>query len=236
MRSKELPLLTSTTSDASIAAGSRGEIDLAQYPTNTLENGLRNKGIRLVAGVDEVGRGPLAGPVVAAAIIMPQELTELWVPKIRDSKQLSARRRHFLSDKIASSAVSVGIAAISNQVIDRVGIVKATNMAMEEALACLDPRPEYALIDGRDHLDLSVPFETIVKGDETCFSIACASIVAKVARDNLMALLDDRFPGWGFAAHKGYPTLHHLRQLAALGPSSIHRLSYAPVAACTARN
>ncbi len=203
---------------------------MAQYPTTKLEDGLRCKGMKLIAGVDEVGRGPLAGPVVAAAVIMPQELSEAWVPYIKDSKQLSPQRRHFLSEEIIASAVSVGVASISSQVIDCIGIVRATNLAMEEALVSLDPRPVYALVDGRDHLNLSVPFETVIKGDETCFSIACASIVAKVARDNLMALLDERLPGWGFAAHKGYPTLRHLEQLAALGPSSIHRLSYGPVA------
>ena len=209
---------------------------MVQYPTTKLEDGLRIKGIRLIAGIDEVGRGPLAGPVVAAAVIMPQELSGPWVAYVRDSKQLSPGRRHFLNDYIVDFAISVGIGATSNQVIDQIGIVKATNLAMEEALSSLDPRPEYALVDGKDHIHLSVPFETIVKGDEICFSIACASIVAKVARDTLMALLDERLPGWGFAAHKGYPTLLHLKQLAALGPSSIHRFSYGPVASYILEN
>ncbi|MSQ15151.1 MAG: ribonuclease HII [Dehalococcoidia bacterium] len=209
---------------------------MVRFPDTKLEDGLRIKGIRLIAGVDEVGRGPLAGPVVAAAVIMPQELSAPWVSHVRDSKQLSPGRRHILNENILDAAISVGVAAMSNQVIDQVGIVRATNLAMEEALSCLDPRPDYALVDGRDHLQLGVPFETIVRGDETCFSIACASIVAKVARDNLMALLDQRLPGWGFAAHKGYPTLLHLRQLAALGPSSIHRYTYGPVAAYILEN
>lgn len=203
---------------------------MSRYPTTVYEDSAREMGHSLIAGVDEVGRGPLAGPVVAAAVILPRELDGPWIAEVRDSKQLSARQRRLLSAYIVDSAISVGLGAISNVVIDRVGIVRATRMAMEQAIEFLDPQAEYAFVDGRDCVPQTIPCTTVIKGDELSLSIACASIVAKVARDNLMCLLDQRFPGWKFAAHKGYATGLHLRQLELLGPSPLHRMSYSPFA------
>ena len=184
-------------------------------------------GARLVAGVDEVGRGPLAGPVVAAAVILdPQRIP----PGLDDSKKLAAHTREALFNAILAGAqVSIGLADVAE--IDRDNIRVASLRAMRRAVLGLDKRPCLALIDGRDRPDLECPTEAVVSGDALCLSIAAASIVAKVARDRLMIRLARRFPGYGFERHKGYGTAEHHDALRRLGPCPIHRRSFAPVSA-----
>jgi ribonuclease HII len=178
-----------------------------------------------VCGVDEAGRGPLAGPVVASAVILnPHNTPE----GLNDSKALSgAAREHLLNIILQTSHVAVGIA--EPEEIDRINILAASMIAMQRAVAGLPDLPEAALIDGNKAPDLGCKVETIVKGDAKSLSIAAASIVAKVTRDKLMVRANDRFPGYGFARHKGYPTQYHRDQLNILGPCPIHRRSYAPV-------
>lgn len=180
-----------------------------------------------IAGVDEAGRGPLAGPVVAAAVILrpDQPLTGL-----ADSKKLGAARREYLDGRIRASALDCAIAMVSAGEIDQENILNASLRAMREALHALNPLPDRALIDGnRCPGDLRCPAEAIVRGDATEPAISAASILAKVARDRLMRDLDARYPGYGFARHKGYPTQAHLDALDRLGPCPEHRLSFAPV-------
>ncbi len=180
-----------------------------------------------VCGVDEAGRGPLAGPVVASAVILdPHNL-----PKgLNDSKALSAtRREHMLNEIMDKASVSIGIA--EPEEIDRINILAASMTAMSRAVAGLPREPIAALIDGNRMPDLRVPGQAIVKGDARSLSIAAASIVAKVTRDRLMVLADRRYPGYGFAGHKGYPTNAHREALERLGACPIHRRSYAPVKA-----
>jgi len=180
-------------------------------------------GERFVAGVDEVGRGPLAGPVGVAAVILSQEAP----PGIADSKTLDAARREALFPLILESALSVSIAFASAEEIDRYNIRGATLRAMARAVAGLAIRPDFALIDGRDLPEaLGCPGRAIIDGDALCLSIAAASIVAKVARDRLMARLDPHFPGYGFSRHAGYATAAHRAALERLGLTPIHRRSF----------
>lgn len=198
-------------------------------PTFTEEKILQAEGYRLVAGVDEVGRGALVGPVVAAALILPQRLRARWRDKVRDSKQLSPAAREFLSVCIREAAISTGIGIISPEVIDERGIAKATRLAMKAAIDQLVPRPDYLLIDYLRLPEVPIPQRGITDGDSLCFSISCASIVAKVARDRLMVELDGLYPGYGLAGHKGYGTKAHLDCLKRLGPCPLHRRSFLPV-------
>ena len=195
-------------------------------PDFAFERALIRGGRRLVAGVDEVGRGPLAGPVgVAAVILDPDDPPE----GVDDSKALSAARREALSELIFAKAASVAIAFASVAEIDALNIRGATLLAMARAVAALSPRADFALIDGRDAPPgLCCPARAIVGGDGRSMSIAAASIVAKVARDALMARLDGECPGYGFAAHAGYCTRAHLEALARLGPTPFHRRSFRP--------
>jgi ribonuclease HII len=181
-------------------------------------------GARYVAGVDEVGRGPLAGPVgVAAVILSPGALLN----GIDDSKKLDRARREALFPRILESALAVSVVFATHEEIDRYNIRGATLRAMARALAGLSVRPDFALIDGRDLPDpLPCPGEAIIDGDALCLSIAAASIVAKVARDRLMARLDPHFPGYGFSAHAGYATSAHREALQRLGPTPLHRRSF----------
>ncbi len=182
----------------------------------------------VLAGVDETGRGCWAGPVVAAAVILPDQ----WCPAhLNDSKKLSAARREALCGEILASALSWGACAVSPAEIDRVNILQATLRAMARSLHKLDCAPDLVLVDGLQVPDVPWPAEAVVKGDATSACIAAASILAKVFRDRIMTVWDRKYPGYGFAAHKGYGAATHQVALAALGPCRIHRFSYKPVAA-----
>ncbi|MBI4336230.1 MAG: ribonuclease HII [Chloroflexi bacterium] len=200
-------------------------------PTWRHERALWRRGFGRVAGIDEVGRGPLAGPVMAAAVVLPPHYKAPWVAGLRDSKMLSPRQREALDPLIRRAALAFGVGAASVEEIDTLGIVGATRAAMLRALDQLAPGPDSLLVDALRLPEAGLPCEALVHGDALCCSIAAASVVAKVARDRLMAELDGQYPGYGLAAHKGYPTPEHLRQLACLGPSPIHRRSFGPVRA-----
>lgn len=188
----------------------------------------------MLAGVDEAGRGPLAGPVVAAAVILPRSwvlegIPEAWAG-LNDSKQLSeGRREGFFTGLVAHPEVRHAIASVDPSVIDAINILQATHRAMNQALAALGGDVEHALVDGRPVRTLRLPQTALVKGDSLSYSIAAASVLAKVTRDRVMREADARWPGYGFAVHKGYPTPEHLEAIARLGPSPIHRLSFAPL-------
>jgi ribonuclease HII len=193
------------------------------------EEGLRARGYQLVAGIDEAGRGSLAGPVVAGAVILPSLPAVDWMEEIRDSKQLTALRREKLFERIREVALAVGAGVVSQKVIDNKGIVKATRLAMRAAVQQLNPAPDFLLIDYLKVPEIKLPQWGIVDGDALCLSIACASIIAKVIRDRLMATLDEKYPGYGLARHKGYGTKSHLECLERLGPCPIHRRTFQPV-------
>ena len=201
--------------------------DSKSSPTFDLECAATTNGLSPVAGVDEAGRGPWAGPVVAAAVILDPENIPAG---LNDSKALSPVRRDELFAQIRSSAI-VGIAIGSVERIDRENILSATMWAMATALSNLTTRPALALIDGNREPDTDINCRAVIKGDATCLSIAAASIIAKVTRDRLMCDLDSKYPGYGFAAHKGYGTARHAEALLTLGPCSAHRQSFAPVRA-----
>ncbi len=201
-------------------------------PSFLFEEDLWAQGAELVAGVDEVGRGPLAGPVVAAAVILPAKATFPWLERVRDSKALSPRRREELSQRIRNQAIAFGIGVVPHHGVDALGIVKATCAAMQAALGELSTQPDFALIDAMHVPECSLSQRAIVRGDSLSLSIACASIVAKVARDRLMLDAERRFDGYGFAHNKGYATREHLDALIRLGPCAIHRRTFAPVRAC----
>ena len=181
------------------------------------------QGIEHVAGIDEAGRGPLAGPVVAAAVVFPREQ---WIEGIDDSKKLSEEKRATLFDLIMKSACTIGVGIVSHERIDEINIYQATMKAMAEAVVQLSPVPGHLLIDGPRYHDASIPFTPIVDGDAKCFSIAAASIIAKVTRDRMMVEYDRQFPQYGFAQHKGYGTPQHLAALRTFGPCAIHRRSF----------
>jgi ribonuclease HII len=189
----------------------------------------KDNGFSFVAGVDEVGRGCLAGPVVASAVIMSCDKRSAWFRKVRDSKLLSSEQREYLFPLIHEAAVSIGTGVVYPDMIDAYGMTKAVQLAMKKALIALSPRPEFVLIDYFSIPDLDLPNKGVEDGDTLCFSIACASVVAKVFRDRLMTALDARFPGYGLARHKGYGTEEHVSNLRKLGPSPIHRSSFRPV-------
>ncbi|MFC2001276.1 ribonuclease HII [Chloroflexota bacterium] len=190
---------------------------------------LEAQGYRLIAGIDEVGRGALAGPVVAAAVIIPGDVKANWLDQVRDSKQLNPSRREILFQYIQEIAVSAGIGVSGHEVIDAQGIVRATRLAMKQAVARLSPPPQHLLIDYLILPEVALPQKGIIHGDSLCFSIACASIVAKVARDRMMVEFDRIYHGYGLARHKGYGTEAHLACLHRLGPCPIHRRSFQPL-------
>lgn len=187
---------------------------------------LRRRGLWPVAGVDEVGRGPLAGPVVAAAVILDPENLPAGV---NDSKALSARQREAAFENIMTTALAVGVASVTAAQIDRLNIRQASLGAMARAVDALALTPAYALVDGRDRPPLSCPSSPIVKGDSICLSIAAASIVAKVSRDGMMRRLATLYPEYGFERNAGYAAKRHLEALATLGPTPLHRFSFAPL-------
>jgi ribonuclease HII len=200
----------------------------------SFERELWARGIRLVAGVDEAGRGPLAGPVVAAAVILPAHWAESGceqtLRKLNDSKLLTApQREEFFAILTAHPEIKFGIAIVDAETIDRINILQATHRAMNDALAQLSPAPEHALVDGLAVKSLRFPQTALVKGDSRSYSIAAASVLAKVTRDQLMLEFDRQFPAYGFAGHKGYGTAEHLAAVAAHGPCAIHRKSFSPI-------
>ena len=193
----------------------------------TLEDAARGRGALRIAGLDEVGRGPLFGPVVAAAVILPRGCRLLG---LTDSKKLTEKKRNELDLEIRAHAVAWAIAAVDAETIDRINIRRASLQAMRRAVEQLALGPDFLLIDGRDTIEWECPQQAVVKGDATSFSIAAASVLAKVHRDRLLVELDREFPGYGLAQHKGYPCPAHKAALQRLGPTPLHRRSYQPVA------
>jgi ribonuclease HII len=197
------------------------------------ERELWQKGLTLIAGVDEAGRGPLAGPVVAAAVIFPCRWSEAGLcPQLRglnDSKQLTeAQREHYYTILTSHPEVRWAVASVDADVIDRINILQAAHRAMNLALAQLEPPPEHVLVDGRPVKTMRFPNTPLVKGDARSYSIAAASVLAKVTRDRRMREFDRLYPGYGFAGHKGYGTPEHLAAINERGPCPIHRRSFAP--------
>ncbi len=188
-----------------------------------IENNYFAQGITVICGVDEAGRGPLAGPVCAAAVILPKNLE---LPGLNDSKKLTDKKRRELFPLIKEQATAYGIGLASEQEIDEINILQATYLAMERALTQLTVRPELALIDGNRAKDFGVPVQTVVKGDSLSASIAAASILAKVTRDDIMLEMAKEYPQFGFDIHKGYGTKAHYAALTELGPSPIHRMTF----------
>lgn len=179
-----------------------------------------------IAGTDEVGRGPLAGPVVAAAVILDPKRP---IPGLNDSKKLSAARREELARLIRVQAVAWALAECSAAEIDALNILQASLLAMARAIAALDPVPEHVFVDGNKVPEIAIPVTAVVRGDQSIQCIAAASIIAKVARDQLMVQYDQAYPGYGFARHKGYPSQAHVDALSRLGVTPLHRRSYRPV-------
>lgn len=188
-----------------------------------IEDSLFDQGIGVICGVDEAGRGPLAGPVYAAAVILPRDLE---IPGLTDSKKLSDKKRRELFPIIKEQAVAFGIGVASEKEIDEINILQATFLAMKRALEKLSVRPDLALIDGNRETDFGVPAKTVVKGDSLSASIAAASILAKVSRDDYMMELAQKYPQYGFDIHKGYGTKAHYQALREFGPSEVHRVTF----------
>ena len=198
-------------------------------PANSEETALLGQGYSLVAGMDEAGRGPLAGPVVAGLIILPRSLSGPWVKDIRDSKVMTRIQREKVFGHLEEEALGFQSGAASALEIDQLGIVPATRLAMTRALNALALMPQFLLLDAFPLPGVDIPQLAIVKGAATCLSIAAASVVAKVTRDRMMEELDEQFPGYGFAQNKGYGTGEHMRILEELGPCPIHRFSFEPI-------
>lgn len=188
-----------------------------------IEDENASQGFDMICGVDEAGRGPLAGPVYAAAVILPKHL---HIPGLNDSKKLSDKRRRELYPIICDQALAYGIGFATEQEIDEINILQATFLAMERAMAQLKIRPDLALIDGNRQKDFGLPVKTIVKGDSRSANIAAASVLAKVSRDDWMISMAEKYPEYGFEIHKGYGTRAHYQALEAYGPSPIHRMSF----------
>lgn len=188
-----------------------------------LESEYREKGYAVICGVDEAGRGPLAGPVCAAAVILPAGLE---IPGLDDSKKLSDAKRRVLFEEITAKALSFGIAFADEREIDEINILQATFLAMERALGMLSVRPDLVLVDGNRARDFGLPVETIIGGDGRCASIAAASILAKVTRDRFMEEQAKTYPQYGFEQHKGYGTKRHYAALRTFGPCALHRRSF----------
>lgn len=194
------------------------QIDMWKY-----ENQCRDEGYKLVCGIDEAGRGPLAGPVCAAAVILPANAD---IPGLNDSKKLSDKRRRELYPIIQETAVAYGIAFADEKEIDSINILQATFLAMERAVSALSKKPDFLLIDGNRSKDFGIPAKTVVQGDSLSASIAAASILAKVTRDNYMVKMAEEYPGYSFEIHKGYGTKDHYKALGELGPCPIHRMTF----------
>src|SRR5580692_2529747 len=193
----------------------------------TLENAARRGGALCIAGLDEVGRGPMFGPVVAAAVIFPERRR---LPGLNDSKQLTEKQRNEFDAAIRECAVAWAIAAVDVETIDRINIRRASLLAMRLAVEQLATPPDYLLIDGIDTIEWPCPQQSVIQGDGTSYSIAAASVLAKVYRDALLVEFDKQYPGYGLASHKGYCSREHLEALARLGPTPLHRKNWSPVA------
>ncbi len=196
------------------------ELDLLLY-----EKQLYAKGIKLIGGVDEAGRGPLVGPVVASCVILP---VNYCLPGLNDSKQLSEKKRDYYYDLIMNEAVSVGIGIVDNKIIDEINIYQASKLAMKKAIGNLTVKPEYVLTDAMP-LDLEIPVTSIIHGDALSLSIAAGSVIAKVTRDRMMIELDQLHPNYGFKKHKGYPTKEHLENIKKYGVLKNYRFTYKPI-------
>ena len=188
-----------------------------------IENSLYSDGYKMICGVDEAGRGPLAGPVCAAAVILPKGLV---LPGLNDSKKLTDKKRRELFPIIKEQAIAYGIGLASHEEIDEINILQATYLAMERAIAQLEGKADFALIDGNRAKDFGLPVRTVIKGDSLSASIAAASVLAKVTRDDIMLEMAEKYPNYGFEVHKGYGTKAHYEALRAHGHSEIHRLSF----------
>lgn len=188
-----------------------------------IEHSYFDRGVRVICGVDEAGRGPLAGPVCAAAVILPPDAQ---IPGLNDSKKLTDKKRRELFPVIKETAIAYGIGLASHEEIDRINILQATFLAMERAIAGLSVKPEMALIDGNREKDFGIPVKTVIHGDSLSASIAAASILAKVTRDDLMLELAKKYPRYGFEIHKGYGTKAHYEALRTYGPCEIHRMTF----------
>ena len=205
----------------------RKRLDAA--PTYDAEAALLDDGYAVIAGVDEAGRGSLAGPVVAGAVVLPKHPSGEWVAGIRDSKQLTPRQREVSLERMRDASVAMATGAASSTEIDDMGIIAATQTAMARAIDALPIRPDFLLLDAILLPDVDIPQRSIIKGDAKHVSIAAASIVAKVTRDAMMRDYDSEYPGYGFAQHKGYATRQHMEGLETIGPCAIHRFTFAPV-------
>ncbi len=190
------------------------------------EQQAKEKGYQWIAGTDEVGRGPLAGPVVAAAVILPEDAD---LPEIKDSKKLTEKQRDHLDKLIKEQAIAWAIAEVDRKTIDEINILEASRLAMQKSVQMLEQPADFVLVDGLPNPQITLPSEAIVKGDNRSISIAAAAIIAKVYRDHLMDIYDKQYPGYGFAANKGYPTAEHMQAVADLGPCPIHRMSFRPL-------
>ena len=196
---------------------------MSQTDLWAIENACFSEGYKVICGVDEAGRGPLAGPVCAAAVILPPNLE---IPGLNDSKKLTDKKRRELFPIIKRSALAYGIAFASHEEIDEINILQATYLAMERAMASLAVKPDLALIDGNRSKDFGVPVKTVIHGDSLSASIAAASVLAKVTRDEYMEQMAEVYPEYGFEIHKAYGTKAHYEALRAYGPSPIHRMSF----------
>ncbi|MCY4554756.1 MAG: ribonuclease HII [Candidatus Poribacteria bacterium] len=190
---------------------------------DVFERDCQRNGYRQIAGIDEAGRGALAGPVLAAAVILP---INCGIEGLKDSKQLTPKQRDRLSDEIYDVAVSVGIGSVDNRVVDELNVLEATLLAMRQAIEKLSPQPDYLLVDGINFPVTDIQGEAIKKGDSRSYSIAAASIIAKTTRDRRMIALDCTYPDYGFSQHKGYPTSQHRSAIAQFGASDIHRHTF----------
>ena len=188
-----------------------------------IENSLYAEGYQMICGVDEAGRGPLAGPVCAAAVILPKDLV---LPGLNDSKKLTDKKRRELFPIIKEQAIAYGIGLASHEEIDEINILQATYLAMERAIAQLEGKADFALIDGNRAKDFGLPVRTVIKGDSLSASIAAASVLAKVTRDDIMLEMAEKYPEYGFEVHKGYGTKAHYEALRAHGHSEIHRMTF----------
>ena len=188
-----------------------------------IENSLYTEGYKMICGVDEAGRGPLAGPVCAAAVILPKGIE---LPGLNDSKKLTDKKRRELFPIIKETAIAYGIGLASHEEIDEINILQATYLAMERAIAQLEGKADFALIDGNRAKDFGLPVRTVVKGDSLSASIAAASVLAKVTRDDIMLEMAEKYPEYGFEVHKGYGTKAHYEALRAHGHSEIHRMTF----------
>lgn len=188
------------------------------------EEELRNKGFNYICGIDEAGRGPLAGPVVVASVIMPKDS---FIEGVNDSKKVSEKKREKLYDLIIEEAISYGVGIVGQDEIDEINILNATKRGLTMSLQELTQKPDLILVDALSHIDtLGIPYESIIKGDAKCYSISAASIIAKVTRDRIMREWDSVYPEYGFIAHKGYGTAAHIAKIKEYGPCPLHRKSF----------